>query len=336
MTVQVPAKQIGLPGLVLNFPGTLPDGCHMVFARNALGIEICQNGLRMVHVSGKPHRPSLMTHQEVQFPPGTLRLSLKEENVLAPPQFIAKVQEAHLKLLAGHSRVSVSLPDAAGHVLLLDLETRFKGKQEGIDIIRWKLKKSFPVDINETHIDYQPLQERENGELSLLVSLISRRVVTQYENLLAEAGLQPNRIDFTTFNLFRYFSSRLENIDNALLVVNYAGTLSVMIFNNGILDFYRSKEVVNSSDDTHRLYREISSSLLFYADTRPGWTLGEVFFISEQNAAEIMRGILTEVTEQTPVLLDASRVLIQPGNLSPGSSTILNLAAAVGAATRNL
>jgi type IV pilus assembly protein PilM len=308
----------------------------MVFVRKAFGIEICRDGARLVYITGQPHSPVMAAYQEVSFPPGTLKISLKEENVIEASQFVAKIREGQLKLLAGTPRVSVSLPDAAGHVQLLDLDTRFRTRDEGVDIIRWKLKKNFPFDINEMHLDYQVLREKDNGDISVLVSLIARRVVTQYENLLAEAGLQPNRIDFTTFNLFRYFSSRLESIGNAAVIVSYSGIMSISMFNDGILDFFRSKEFSEGSGEANRLYREISSSLLFYRDSRPGWSLNEVFFVSAQDSAENMRAVIAEAVELEPVLLDAARIVSRKDSPSPGASTLHNLAAAVGAATRNL
>lgn len=308
----------------------------MVFARKALGIEICQNGARMVHVAGQSSSPDLAAYQEVSFPPGTMRIAMKEENVVDASQFVAKIREANLKLLAGTPRVSVSLPDAAGHVYLLDLETRFRAREEGINIIRWKLKKNFPIDINDMHLDYQVLREKDDGNISVLVSLIARRVVKQYEDLLVEAGLQPNRIDFTTFNLFRFFSSRLENIANAALIVSYSGIMSIMMFNDGILDLFRSKEFSAGAGGANRLYREISSSLLFYRDTRPGWSLNEAFFVSDRDTAETMRSVIAEATELEPVLLDASRIVTRAEGISPDPTTLHKLAAAVGAATRNL
>ena len=133
----------------------------MLFSHKALGIEIAQNSAMLVLIDGKPHAPRLNAYSSVSLPPDTLRFSLKEENVKNPPVFVSKVRDAYLKLLAGTSKISVSLPDTSGHVVLLGLETRFKTKEEGADIIRWKLKRNFPFDINELHLDYQVLQERE-------------------------------------------------------------------------------------------------------------------------------------------------------------------------------
>ncbi len=308
----------------------------MLFSHKGLGLELYEDGARLVVVTGKPHAPTLEAHQEVLFPPDTLRISLREENVANPVAFVAKIREAYVKLLVDTSRISVSLPDTAGRVVLLDLETRFRTKHEGADIIRWKLKKSLPLETSEMHLDYQVIRERDTGEISVLVSLISRQVIKQYESLLGDAGLQPNRIDFTTFNICRYFQSRLENVENAALFVWHSGIVSILVFQNGALDFYRSKELPGELSDANRLYREINSSFLFYKEKQPGYTLSDAFFVTDPRNAELMRAVIAEATAAEPVFLDAGRIAAGTMGASRDATTLYSLVASMGAAIRNL
>ncbi len=308
----------------------------MIFSRKALGMEICQDGARLVLVGGNPHAPRLDAFYTASFPPDTLRFSLREQNVINTAHFVSKIRETYLKLLASTSRISVSLPDTIGRVFVLDLETRFKTRAEGADIIRWKLKKSFPFDINEMHLDYQVLQERDSGEVSTLVSLISLQVVNQYEGLLAEAGLEPNRIDFTSFNMCRLFSGRLDLAENAALIAWHGDVLSILIFHNGVLEFYRSKELSTASNGANRIFREIDSSLLVYNDKQPGYSMNEVFCIVPHDEAEAFRSIVAEATGLEPVMLDAGRVVSLKEGFSADGKTLHTLAAALGAAVRNL
>ena len=308
----------------------------MLFSRKALGMEIYQDGARLVLVGGKPHAPRLDAFYSASFPPDTLRFSLREQNVVNPAPFISKIREAYLKLLTGTSRVSVSLPDTIGRVFVLGLETRFKTRAEGADMVRWKLKKSFPFDINEMHLDYKVLQERDSGEVSTLVSLISRQVVNQYEDLLSEAGLEPNRIDFTAFNIFRFFSSRLDLAENAALITWHGEILSILIFHNGVLEFYRSKELSTVSIGANRIFREIDSSLLVYNDKQPGYSMNEVFCIVPNDEAVAFRSIVAEATGLEPVMLDAGRIVSRKEGVNLDGKTLHILAAALGAAVRNL
>lgn len=305
----------------------------MLFSRKALGLEIGPEGLKAALVGGNRETLRLHATGTAVFPADTIRFSLKEPNIQNQAAFVAGVKETYLRLLTKVERVSVSLPDSIGRVMLLDLETRFKNKEEGANIIRWKLKKSFPFDVNEAHLDFQVLLEKESGEISALVSLISRNVLHQYEELLAEAGLQPNQIDFTSFNLYSLFSRRLDIAENAAVLICYDDIVSILIFYGGLLTFYRAKEVPGGMREANRVFREINSSLLVYNDKFPLYSINEVFYITSHFDAEAFGAVVAEAMGQEPILLDISRVVETSDSVD--KTGLYSFAAALGAATRN-
>ena len=304
----------------------------MLRSRKAVGLEISSDGLSFA-VAGKGKNLSLEAALHQPLPEKTLQLSRREPNVLNGQAFISAVREGYLRLLTKERTLSVSLPDATGRVVLLDLEARFKNRDEGLDIIRWKLKKSLPFDISTVHLDYQLLEEKETGAVSLLVSLISRPVVTQYEELLLAAGLEPKFIDFTSFNLYRLFAPRLEMSENCAFVTYYRGSMTVLIFYGGVLSFYRSKEAVG---DEQNLYREVNSSLLVYNDRHPGQAVTEVFCMSGASDAEGFRSLVAEASGVEPVLLDLERVVTLAPSVALERSALHALAGSLGAAARSL
>jgi type IV pilus assembly protein PilM len=308
----------------------------MLFSKKALGLEICNDGARIALVEGKQDMPTVVAFGSASFPADTMRFSLREENVQNPAAFVKTIRELRLKLPANVRNVSLSLPDSTGRAILLDVETRFKSRDEGCDIIRWKLKKNFPYDINEAHLDYQVIQEKETGEISLLVSLISRPVVLQYEDLLVEAGLEPNRIDFTSFNLYSLFSQRLDLAENSLLVTCHGGVIGFLIFYDGMLEFCRAKELPGGITIPNRIFREVNSSYLVYKEKYPGHSPTEAFCVYTDEDAEAFCALVAEATDMEPVLLDVERVVV--GGSAPGvdRKTLCTLTAALGAAARNL
>ncbi|SNB45278.1 type IV pilus biogenesis protein PilM [Geobacter sp. DSM 9736] len=307
----------------------------MLFSRKAVGLEICQEGVKMVSIMGDRERIRVDSFSNGSFGGDTLKLSLREQNVLNPAGFVATVRETYLRLLTKVEQVSVSLPDSIGRVMLVDLETRVKNREEGANLIRWKLKKNFPFDISDAHLDYQILQEKETGEVTALVSLISRTVLHQYEDLLGEAGLQPGRIDFTTFNLYSLFSKRIDLADNAALLTCYDEIVSILIFYGGVLTFYRAKEIPGGMRDANRIYREINSSLLVYNDKFPNFSVGEVFYIASPFDAESFGSVVAEALAQEPVLLDVGRLVTFKNESSADRAGLFSLAAALGAAVRS-
>jgi type IV pilus assembly protein PilM len=308
----------------------------MLFARKALGLDISQEGMRFALVGGTRDLPRLDAFLTAPLPVETMRFSLREPNIINPTSFVTALREAYLRLLTPVKRVSLSLPDSIGRVLLLDLETRFKSRDEGADIIRWKLKKSLPFDIGEVHLDYQVLTEKETGEVATLVAIISRQVVTQYEDLLAEVGLEPNRIDFATFNIYNLHEHRLDLTEYVAFMAYHGRTLSILVFNDGILEFYRAKELVGASLDADRVFREISSSLLVHQEKHPAHTLKKVFCSASMEESETFCAVAAEAVGLEPALLDMERLVSRKEGLSADRGTLYLLSGALGAATRNL
>lgn len=308
----------------------------MLFASNLIGVEISQHGVTCALTGGTATSPRVERVTQASFPPHTLQVSLREQNVLDPDAFVAGLKSAFNQLLCRTTRVAVSLPDAACRIVLLDLEGRFKSRAEALDLIRWKLKKSIPLDSVDTHLDYQQLTVRENGDLALLVAIASRTVITQYEDLITKAGLSPARIDCNTFNICRTFDRRLALQDDCILISFYGSTLSIVAFAEGIPEFIRSKDLSGTLATDNRVYLEINSSLLVYKERFPERAVQTVFCVVAPDVAQNFQGMVAEAAGLTPVLLE-TKGAVTPGNSAPGDQIrLFPFTAAIGAALRSL
>ena len=311
-------------------------GYAMLFASNLIGVEISPHGVTCALTGGSAASPRVERVAFAPFSPNTLQVSLREQNVLDPVAFVAGLKLAYNPLLCRSTRVAVSLPDAVCRIILLDLEGRFKSRAEALDLIRWKLKKSMPLDTADTHIDYQQLSVRENGDLALLVAVASRTVVSQYEDLITEAGFSPARIDCNTFNLCRLFDRRLSLKEDFILISFYGSTLSILAFGQGILEFIRSKDLYGTPATDSRVYMEINSSLLIYKERFPERLMPAVFCVAAPDVAQNFQGMVAEATGSTPILLE-TKSAVTPGNYAPGDQAgLFPCSAAIGAALRSL
>lgn len=308
----------------------------MLFANKSIGVEISQTGVAFALLGGSASAPRLERVSCRPFAPGTLRVSLRELNILDPEGFTNQLKDAHNLLLHRGTRLSVTLPDTAGRIMLLDVEGRFKSRSEGLDIIRWKLKKSMPFDVADSHLDYQQLTVRENGSLALLVALVSRSVIGQYEELITSAGLLPARIDFNIFNLFRTFERRLSTLEDGALVSFFDGILGIMIFSDSIPEFIRIKDLSSAVAVDSRVYMEINSSFLVYRERFPERALGYVACIAPPDMAPDFCGMVTEVTGCDSTLLEAKSAIIPSDGAPADQGSIFPFSAAIGAALRNL
>jgi type IV pilus assembly protein PilM len=307
----------------------------MFFQGKSLGLEIHQQGFAWVLASGSCASPVIERFEVAASSAGILKPSIKERNIIDAASLGRMLSDAYLKLQAETKRVSLSIPDLAGRVMVLDLDAPIKSKDEGLDQVKWKLKKSFPVELSELHLDYHLLCTDEAGISRLLVALASRNVINEYEELLLSISLEPAIIDFAAFNLYRLFASRLEINDQLAFLICYRGVLSVMIFQDGILDFHRSKFISAALGDPVRLYREINSSLLVYADLKGGWKPQKLFYYADPGERALLRGVIFEATGAEPILIDTD-AFIGSSRQKIDRALLPDVLSALGAASRSL
>jgi type IV pilus assembly protein PilM len=308
----------------------------MLFARKSLGVEINPSGVVFALLGGTSANPQLERVAAAPLPSGALKASLRELNIHDPQAFGDALRGAHNLLLYSGTRLSVTLPDSVGRVLLLDMEGRFKSRTEALDLIRWKLKKSLPFDLADTHLDYQQLTVRDNGDMALMVALVSKAVICQYEELIVAGGFVPARIDFNSFNLYRTFENRLSLQEDLAVISFYAGSLNVMIFADGILEFQRIKDMSASTGVDSRVYMEINSSLMVYRERFPDRVVQHVSCIAPPGVAVEFCEMVAEATGFDPILLEVKSA-VTPSDTAPADQeSLYPFTSAIGAALRSL
>lgn len=308
----------------------------MLFNRKSAGLELSPTGLSMALLDGPRSAPRLERLVSRPLASGILRPSLREPNITDTQAFSEKLRETYALLLHGGSRISVSLPDSVGKVLVMDMEERFKNRSEGFDLIRWKLKKNLPFELADCHLDYQILRKRENGEQSLLVTLVSRSVIEQYEAVIAAAGLSPVSIDLNAFNLYRSFDQTIATLEEGALVSFYGSTLGISFFSDGVPEFVRFKELPGIQGNPGQIYSEISNSLLVYREKFAVNQLKNIYCIAETGLSRDFCDMLEELCGSRPVLLEVGSI-VKPSNEAPtDQKTLFPFTAAIGAAVRSL
>ena len=307
-----------------------------MFSRKSLGVSVSSSTVAVVRLGGSLSSPHLEGASSRPLSPGTLRPSLREQNIVNPQGFIIALQEARNSLLCRGKYVSVSLPDTVGRVMLLEMEERFKNRAEGLEVLRWKLKKKLPFDAADAHLDFQQLAIRENGDIVVLVVVAFRPVISQYEELFNAAGLVPIRIDLNCFNLCRVFERRLAtNADYAFLSY-FDSQLGVMFFAKGKAEFIRSRELAGDDRALDSLHTEIRRSFLSYKLKFPERQIRDVFCLAPPQMAERFCGIARDAVGCEAVLLETKSALAVRTTGSSFPESLFPFASAIGTALRTL
>jgi type IV pilus assembly protein PilM len=156
-------------------------------ARPRLACEIMANGVIAARASDKFSRLELFTSRRLA--PGALIPALGEPNIQDGEAVRAAISSA-MGAVAGKDRDAILIvPDAAIRVLLLDFETLPTKKQDIDPIIRFRLKKSLPFDVDHAAVSSDI--RRDNGNIRVVAAVSPRTVRDDYETAFRDAGYQP-------------------------------------------------------------------------------------------------------------------------------------------------
>ena len=204
----------------------------------------------------------LASHAVRRLPAGLISPTLSGTNVSDADAVRRAVSEALASVGgAGKGRnVIVVLPDAAVRVLLLDFDTLPTDTAEATAIIRFRLKKTLPFDVEHSAISFDRIQS--NGNVRTIVALSPAQVVGEYEQAVRDAGYEPGVIMpsvLATLGLF--------NPDRPSLLVKIdQETTSMVLADSSGIRLIRTIEHPTGSYASDELLRGVHASLIYYED----------------------------------------------------------------------
>lgn len=155
--------------------------------RPRLACEITQEGVIAARAADKNPRLEVFTSRRLNE--GVIAPGLNIPNVLNPDSLRATINSA-LSAVAGKSRdVIVVLPDVAIRVILLDFETLPAKSEEIEPVIRFRLKKSLPFDVEHAALSYEVT--RSNGSVMAVAAISPHEIIEEYEKAFRDAGFEP-------------------------------------------------------------------------------------------------------------------------------------------------
>jgi type IV pilus assembly protein PilM len=153
----------------------------------AMAFEISEAGIAAARMASKG---------EIDFrplKPGVLSISPLKENIADPDEFSLAVRAL---ASAGGSRkpkdVALILPDFSTRIAVLDFDEFPSDPKEQISLIRFRLKRSVPFDVEEAAISYWAQSAHKKADV--LVVLAPMEIVSRYEAPFRAAGMNPGLV----------------------------------------------------------------------------------------------------------------------------------------------
>src|SRR5580765_4273658 len=156
-------------------------------ARPKLACEIFADRVIAARASDSGQVLELCTTNELS--PGCVVPDLSESNLRQRSSVVNALRQA-LESLGGRSRDVVAvLPDAAVRVVLLDFETLPPKREEAEGVVRFRLKKSLPFDVDKAKVSYHVQPSNIGVRVIAAVALLN--VIEDYEAAFRQAGYEP-------------------------------------------------------------------------------------------------------------------------------------------------
>jgi len=180
---------------------------------------------------------------ELDFRPlkaGVLALSPLKDNVVMPDELSRAVLEMAPRNSKNKRRdVALILPDYSVRVAVLDFDTLPSDPKEQLALIRFRVRKSVPFDVETAAMSYYP-QPVKGKKFDVVVVMAPLEVISPYEAPFRAAGLNPGLV--TTSALV---ALNLVEAGGGITVVAKVtgGVLTVMVLEHGRLKLVRCLEV---------------------------------------------------------------------------------------------
>lgn len=198
------------------------------------------------------------------LPPGALAPSPIETNVANPEALTRALRHVLERVPASGRQAALLVPDAVVRVFLLPFETFPRRAAEAVPLLRWRLKKSIPYDVEETVVSWMCQPSRESG-VEVVTAVARQRIIREYEQAAEAAGLAPGVVLGSTLAALP-----LVEDGRVTLVARMNGlTLTTTILAGGRLTVYRSSDMASeaSAIAATELLGEIYPAVAYYQDT---------------------------------------------------------------------
>jgi len=234
--------------------------------RPAAACEITPEG---VVAAATPAVGQAPVYASEALPAGAVVPGLQEGNLAGAagmPTVATAIRSALGQVQPRVRSVSVVVPDSAVRVFVLDFDTLPARQDEALPVLRFRLRKSVPFDVEQAGISYQVLSEgssRLETQWRVLAAIMPGPVLAGYEGAVRAAGYEPGAVLPTSMAALAAIDSQ-----EAVLVVNLSArslTTSIVAGNDILL--YRTVELpVDPETQKGEVQRSIAVAGAFFED----------------------------------------------------------------------
>jgi hypothetical protein len=266
-----------------------------------VAVEIDRGQLTLVRVTRRRRlRPVLDAFRIQPAPEHAVGATIFRPNLGSLDDLTRQARELFEASGTKPGKVSLILPDNLAKVSIVTLPERPATRKLLREMLRFKLRRSVPFRLEEAAISSWALPG-PGPELNVLVAVMMRSVVEQYEAAFEAAGARPGLIDLCTPSLFNLarpgLAKAVASGSDAALLNCTRNYFTLMIVRADRVVFFRCKTYAGGEEDDSSgrlavMARELASSFSYYTEKLGGSGVGTVF----------VRAVSPGLDEVVPVL----------------------------------
>lgn len=227
--------------------------------RPPVAIEITPEG---VVAAALPASGSTPVFAFAALPSGAVTPSTEAAN-LHSAEVVSNAIRSALDEVSPRTRsVSVVLPDILVRVFVIDFDTLPAKPAEAIPVVRFRLRKMVPFDVEHAGLSYQLVSQKQD-EYKVLAAIVPGPVLAEYEGAVRAASYEPGAV----------LSSSLAALDavesmEAVLTANLSGqVLTTTIANGQDLLLYRTLDLPEDPEQrVAEIQRGIAVAIAYFED----------------------------------------------------------------------
>ncbi len=231
--------------------------------RPAVACEISQAGVVAASTSAAGQGP---VYAAEALLPMAVTPGLSEGNILDPSTVAGALRAALGQVSPRSKSVTVVVPDSAVRVFVLDFDTLPTRQDEALPVLRFRLRKSVPFDVEQAGISYQVLSEgssRLETQWKVLAAIMPGPVLAEYESVVRSAGYEPGAVLPVSLAVL----AAIEAQEAQLAVHLSPRTLTTAILAGNDILLYRTVELPQEPDARKgEVQRSIAVAAAYFED----------------------------------------------------------------------
>lgn len=226
--------------------------------RPTLACEITPEGLVAARQKGSEQMMAFAS-----LAAGVVQPGLAAANFADQAAVVAAIRQALDEVASREKQLTVVVPDAAVRVLILDFDSLPAKKQDALPIVRFRLRKLAPFDVEDAAVSYQ-IMRQDQEQMRVLVTVMPADIRAEYEGAVRAAGYEPGVILPSMLASL----AALQSGDAALIVNRNGLSLTTAITNSDELLLYRTLELpAGEAAQREDLTQAVSVASAYFEDT---------------------------------------------------------------------